>query len=294
VSFYDTAEIVRNVRCEAKGAVRRRIDEALDKHYALRDIPPDNVLEPDFFRQVRRVDPKLAATFRNYMNSAIAYDFEFLIEEDNNASASAGFFVPLFGEGEVGAGAGGSVGKSRAGERRFKTAETFGDLVKLKCPLDFEPPRKNLLYPMTGSIGIAKIMNTFIDLSEMGGGQDDFTDKITFATTVSGGANGTLVLLPITDQFRLVKADAAIDAKRIDRHNLIVSLKFPSEDLRGKSFDSVAIGAHSKVRALENLCIARAEQREDEADTLRLYPPEIYCRRTEKESAANTDRRLLE
>jgi hypothetical protein len=147
---------------------------------------------------------------------------------------------------------------------------------------------------MTGSIGMAKIMNTFIDLSEMGGGRDSFTDTITFVTHVSGSAGAGLVLEPVTDQFRVVGAKADVDAARSDTHKLTVSLAFPTEDLRPDSGERGGEERGSETRALENLCIARAEQREDENETLRLYPPEIYCRRSEKESASYTDRRLLE
>ncbi len=63
-----------------------------------------------------------------------------------------------------------------------------------------------MIYPMTGSIGMDRIMNTFIDLTEMGGGQNSFTDIITFVTKVSGNASAELVLLPVQDQFRVVGA----------------------------------------------------------------------------------------
>ncbi|OYW52371.1 MAG: hypothetical protein B7Y80_19645 [Hyphomicrobium sp. 32-62-53] len=288
VSEYSTTEIVKNVRCEAKATVRERIDEALDTKGELREIDPERILEPENFMRIKRVDAHLAQKFQNYMDSAIAYDFEFTINELNSKSGSVGFLVPFLSGGSLQAGIEGDLRKSRTGDRRFKTVEKFRELVKLDCS-DFVQPAGNLLYPMTGSIGMSKIMNTFIDLSELGGGKDSFTDTITFLTVASGKAGGALVLEPVSNQFRAVGAKADIDVSRSDTHKLTVSLAFPIEDLRPNSYER-----GSETRALENLCIARAEQRENEADTLRLYPPEIYCRRSEKESAAFSDRRLLE
>lgn len=291
VSVYDTADIVRNVRCEAKSAVRERIRHALHRHPELADIPPDYVTQPRYFSRIKRVDHVLAAKFEDYMGSAIAYDFEFKITEANNASASVGFLVPFFSTGKLAADAGAGLEKSRTGERRFKTVETFAELVKLDCD-DYEQPRKNILYPMTGSIGMAKIMNTFIDLTELGGGKDIFTDTITFVTKVSGEAGTVVELLPVTNQFRVVGAEGHVDASRNDEHKLIVSLTFPTGDFRVARLDARAGITNSQIRALENLCIARAEQREDENGTLRFYPPEVYCRR--RENVASDLDRLVE
>lgn len=288
ISHYDTAEIVWNVRCEAKETVKQRIDEVLDEEPELRGIDPEKVLKPQNFALISRVDPDLALKFQNYMDSAIAYDFEFTINEQNNKVASVGFLVPFLSGGTLGAGAGAELHKSRTGERRFKTAEKFRELVKLDCD-GFRKPDGNIVYPLTGSIGMARIMNTFINLAEMGGGKDSFTDTLTFETRFVGNTGAILGLDAVPNQFRVVAAKADLDAERRDVHKLTVSLAFPLDDLRLDADDR-----SSETRALENLCIARAEQREDAADTLRLYPPEIYCRRSEKESAANTDRRLLE
>lgn len=288
ITHYSTRDIVWHVRCEGKQAVRDRIGAVLRRDPRLADIVPDDILKPRELSRIRRANPELAAKFQNYMNSAIAYNFEFTINENNTGSASAGLFVPFFSGGSLGAGAGGGIEKTRTGERRFNMEEKFWELVKLDCK-HFNEPNPNLVYPMTGSIGMARIMDTFIDLTEMGGGKNSFTDTITFYTKLDGSANANLVLLPVTNQFRVIAAQGNLSTYRSDQHKLTVSLAFPLEDLRGESDDRAG-----EIRALENLCIARAEQREDENDTLRLYPPELYCRRSEQRSAQETDRRLLE
>lgn len=284
ISRYSTAEIVRNVRCEAKFAVRSRIDVALREHPALRDIPADLILNPANLRRIVAVAPVLAKKFVNYQKSAIAYDFEFSIEEANDKSANASFVMPFTSGGKWSLDAGASVAKRRSGNRRFKMVETFGELDRLDCRT-YLKPAGNLLHPMTGSIGMERIMRTFIDLTELGGGREKFTDTITFKTTVKGSVGGKLELSPLNDKFRIVGADAGAAGQRTDVHKLIVSLTFPVQDLRHGGIDlrggrnGRSIEADSKLRALEDLCIARAEQRETDAGSLRLYPPEYYCRR---------------
>lgn len=274
VSPYTTDQIVFNVRCEAKAAVRNRIQQALAVHPPIARIDPEEVLVPANFQRIKRTAPALAGKIENYMGSSIAYDFEFLIVEKNIAGASAGFLMPFTSGGSLALAGGGNASKTRDAARRFKMVEFFQDLVKLDCTR-FVQPSKNPVHPMTGSIGMGRIMDTFIDLTELGGGQGTFTDTITFVTRFDANASAGLVLLPVKDHLRLVKADAAIAAERTDTHKLIVSLAFPTQDLRVARVDR---RGDSKARAEEDLCIARAEEREDRAGTLRLYPPEYYCR----------------
>ena len=284
VSLYSTEEIVRNVRCEAKSAVRDRIALALQDYPQLHSIVPDHILLPQNFRRIAAVAPKLALTFYNYMGSTIAYDFEFHITERNNKAASAGFKLPFVSGGALDFGGGAKLEETRDAVRRFKTLEIFADLIKLPCETYVQPSR-NYVYPLTGSIGITRIMNTFINLSQLGGGRDTFTDTITFTTHFEGIGEGHLVLEPLKGSVRLVKADATLSAERADVHKLIVSLSFPPLDLRqirpGAPLNIgtiAALGRESTARAEENLCIARAEEREDRAGTLRQLPPEAYCR----------------
>jgi len=276
---------VQNVRCEAKAAVRDRIKLGL-VGVGLTDMVPDTVLEKkEDLARVRRISPILASTFEAYGASSISYDFEFKINEHDGTQASANFAMP-FTNGNVSAGISGGLDKIRAGDRHFATVETFRDLAKLHCD-KFAAPDKNIVYPMTGSVGIYKVMNTFISLTELGGGKGTFTDTLTFTTTVGGSVNPTLVLSAVPKSFNLVNANATLADTRTDVHQLIVSLVFPTADLRTARPDANAglvlratnlVAADTKARALEELCIAREESREVAAGTLRLYPPEVYCR----------------
>lgn len=293
VSSYRTEDIVRNVRCEAKETVKYRIEDALSFYPALRGIEGDQVLIKANFNKIIKVAPLIAAKIRSYMGSSIAYEFEFTINEANDKEGGVGLAVPFLSGGRFDFGGSGKFNRLREGKRTVKTEETFADLVKLPCPADFMKPAPNIVYPLTGSIGMDRIMNTFINLAELGGGKDTFTDVITFTTTVQGTVDAKLVLSPVTDQVRVVGANGMLFARRTDVHKLRVALAFPTEDTRigpggGGNIQALIerAGRSSTKRALEDICIARAEDREEQQGTLRLVPPEVYCRRDPRRPTA--------
>lgn len=290
VSPVPTQEIVKSARCETKLAVYQRIERELASR-SIKGIDPEAILMPANIVAIRKIDPLLALKFEAYGASAIAYTFEFLITEQDNAEASAGFKLPL-AKSTFDLGIGGKLQKSRHGHRRFESLETFADLSKLDCR-GFDLRDKNILYPVTGSIGLDKAMHTFIELAELGGGRGTFTDTLVFTTKVAGEISPKLVLSPVPGKFRLVGMEAKLDAERLDVHKVTVSFAFPSVDLRTPRDDSfgtsMKIAAISPAvlrslsddalrRASENLCVARALDREDTFGTLRLNPPEHYCR----------------
>lgn len=94
---------------------------------------------------------------------------------------------------------------------------------------------------------------------------------------------------------RLVNLEAKLAAERVDIHKVTVSFAFPAIDLRKPRDDSFGDARKLKTasvtpavlrdladdalrRAVENLCVARALDRENAFGSLRLYPPEQYCR----------------
>jgi hypothetical protein len=148
-----------------------------------------------------------------------------------------------------------------------------------------------MLYPLTGSIGIGKVITTFINITELGS-QDialtnataeekSFKDVIKFTTKITGSANPVLKLDPIPDRFRVIEANAIKSADRTDVHQVTVTLLFPNlADVR----DAMRAGTMSdlsgdtETRAFENNCVATEREREERFGTLRRTPPEVYCR----------------
>ena len=289
VSRYDTAEIVRNVRCEAKEAVRERIQEALYKR-GIYHVNPEKVLQDtNVFNEIRRRDPILAAKFKAYGVSLITYDFDFHITEHNKNSGSLNFGMPITPGGNFSLLLDGQFDKTRDGQRTFKTAETFEDLAKLRCD-DWTQPERNMAYPLTGSIGVSKIITTFINISEQGSldnsksakqEENVFKDVIKFTTKISGTINPTLKLDPVPDRFRLTNATINKSSDRDDIHQVTITLLFPNlERVRGavSTMAKRELVVESEIRALENNCVAIERAREERFGVLRRTPPEIYCR----------------
>ena len=275
--LFPDLEVVR----EAVGA-RARLDLAeMNKQW---EWCPMNVLEPRNLEQIRRVDPKLANTFVAYGASTIAYRFDFDVTESNHNDGSLTFALP-FNTGTFALDLGGKLNKDREGQRTFTMAETFQKLVYLNCD-DWVQANRNIVYPATGSIGMGKIINAFIDVSQLGGGHDKFTDDITFTTTVRGKLNPTLELAPVLNRFQLAKATGEFESKRVDTHKLKVSLAFPDLSMVGvaSAVSAAAIprlADETKNRALINICIAEGESRENQFNTLREISPKEYCRRND-------------
>lgn len=233
VSRYDTAEIVRNVRCEVKAAVRAKIIEGLHKEHIFDVANPDHVLaDPAVFAKVRRQSPRLAAKFKAYGVSTISYAFEFDITENNKNSGDLLFKLPFTSGGDFSLSLEGQLDKTRKAVRKFRTVEQFQDLAKLRCE-DWEQPAPNALYPLTGSIGIGTVVKTFINLSEMGSldparftteEEKYFTDVIKFTTELDGSLKPKLVLKEVADRFRLTTANLNRSSGRTDKHEVTACL----------------------------------------------------------------------
>jgi hypothetical protein len=281
LSYYRTEDIVRNVRCEAKEAVRGRIQLALLER-GLDHIDPEKVLsDARNFEIIKRTDPELAQRFLAYGASTIAYKFTFDILEINDNSGSVTFELP-FTTGDFTLGLSGGLNKQRKGKRTFRTVEKFKDLIFLNCS-NWEQPNGNMVYPLTGSIGVDRIINTFIDVAQLGGAKEQFTDTITFTTYLRGKINPTLVLAPVVDQFRVTKAALSLESSRNDMHTVLVSLAFPDfkkvgamSALQPDRIDAIA--QELKNKAVINLCIADGEAREEQFGMLRDWSPRQYCR----------------
>ena len=282
VSRYSTEDIVRNVRCEAKEAVRERIEQAL-LEVGLVGINPETVLaDKRNFEIVKRANRQLAAKFIAYGASTITYKFDFDITENNDNSGSVTFAVP-FTKGEFTLALGGKLNKERQGHRTFTTAESFEELVYLDCR-NWLQPHRNFVYPLTGSIGMREVINAFIDVAELRGADKVFTDDIKFTTFVRGKINPALELTPVKNRFQVAAANANLESKRKDLHNVTVSLSFPDlkkvEAVRSLNTAMIpVIAAFTKERALINMCIADGEAREEKFGTLREISPKEYCLR---------------
>lgn len=299
VSPYRTEQIVRYARCEVKFAILGHMIQhhMLTEPYTTADVK--SLI--DTTRKKAKNHPKELTDTDNQVlrltKVAMVYSFDFNITENNKASAGAGFRLPsLTNTLDVGGTAG--LDLTRVGSRVFGTQDSWDDLVvKDQLCANWPGPRPaNVLYPMTGSmgfdpltgsIGVGRVVETFIDIDLQGGAKDNFVDTLTFTTSVSADANATIKLDPVPSQFRLVSATADAGASRIDVHKLTISLAFPQADpppaggISGVARVDGDLNAPferpAPWRARYNLCVQDARTREAAFRQLRLTDPVVYC-----------------
>jgi hypothetical protein len=209
--------------------------------------------------------------------------------------------------GTLDAGASGKVNTIRRGTRTFKNQDTFGNMLtehwrkicndewnsadETKIQPIPQPPR--ILYPITGSIGLEKVIKTFLSVASWDDAVDTFVDEIAFTTTLDARAGATIALNPVPQQFRLISAAANLAGTRVDLHKVKVSLAFPKARPAQKKTvkqsgqeieqqlekEEVAGGyrLNPNWRAAYALCVADARSREEDFKILRLDPPEVTC-----------------
>jgi hypothetical protein len=298
VSPFRTEQIVRYGRCEVRSAI-------LFHMIRLRMIT-DQSTATEIRSQIEATKNKAKKSPKNLTDNeaqllrltkvAMVYSFDFNITENNKASAGAGFRLPgLTNTLDVGGTA--ALDLTRIGSRVFGTEDSWDELITNSSLCENWPgPRPaNILYPLTGSIGfdplygsigVGRVVETFIDIDLQGGAKDNFVDTLTFTTSVSGDANASVKLDPVPSQFRLVSATADVGASRLDVHKLTVSLAFPQPDVPKGGIAGVTrvdgdlnapFERPAAWRARYNLCVQDARTRERAFNQLRLTDPVVYC-----------------
>jgi hypothetical protein len=239
VTGYRTYDIVQKIRCEAREAVKSKLIAFL----TYPDSPPrtqeiGRELQ-DGRRSFKNFDTgMLDKTTRRYVdlyaNSAIAYDFTFDITEKNNLGGSLNLIYPFsVGTNTLGLGAGNNL--QRENNRNFKISDNFHDLlleVDDSYCLDVRAG-ENWIYPITGTIGLKEMIDTFIDLNQSGNliGKENtvptMADTLEFQTMFSGSATPKIELSPAPNRLRVANASLMADASRLDKHKVIVALSLP-------------------------------------------------------------------
>jgi hypothetical protein len=219
-------------------------------------------------------------------NIAVVYTFDFNITENNKADGGAAFKLPFTTPKIFDLSTAASLNLTRQGQRQFSAGDRWGSLIaNHNMCKDGWPQHRNIVYPLDGSIGVDRVIKTFLNIAEQGGAKDNFVDTLVFTTQVSAGANAAIKLDAVPHSFRLVSATAGLNGSRVDIHKLVLSLVFPRrgqpEAITGVERFAGDLNASfdrpPDWRARYNLCVADARQREDALKMLRLEAPEIYC-----------------
>ena len=299
----NTEDIVLHARCEMRSEI---IDWIIREGYVSPSATEADVIAfvkavEDKVRRLKKINQmrgpnrpidiskqlsKNENVVRKYMDVAVAYSFDFNITENNKAAADAFFKLPFTPPSVLDVDAAASLNLSRQGQRQFKAQDRWaGMIVRSDRCQDVSPRRRNLVYPLDGSIGVNRVIRSFIEITEQGGAKDSFVDTLIFTTQVGAGASAVVKLSAVPHSFRLVSAGASLSASRIDIHKVIFSLVFPRPDspeaITGvERYDGDLNAPFDRPplwRARYNLCVADAREREDTFKNLRETAPEVYC-----------------
>ena len=181
------------------------------------------------------LDQKGLELFSTIKTTSIVFDFTFNITETNDNSINVEFRYPFLNPaGLFTLGLNGGKKLVRKAERKFKITTTAEALAQEglddKYCDNMQAQHENLIYPITGKIGMEEVVTTFIEL-QLGistpQNAKELTDTLTFTTTLSATATPKISLDPITDQkFRLASAEGTFGETRVDIHKVAVAIGF--------------------------------------------------------------------
>jgi hypothetical protein len=269
-----TIDIAQKIRCEGRQALDnlsvrflrqsayQPILDAADRIEAGQLNVTDFMLGPKYRAVVAHLEPQLMDLFLAYTMTAATFDFDFLILEENNNQAAANFGMPLgygmFSLGNVNAGA----KFDRQNDRKFQLTNSFYDLHNIprdKCT-DIAAKIGNVIYPITGKIGLEEVFETFITLdskdSLVTNTTTRFSDTLTFTTVLTAGAAPKISLTPgPLNRLKLADATLTLSETRNDQHKVTITLakgaRFTSQDLAkldGKQVDKARTDAKKASR----------------------------------------------
>ncbi|MCB8823191.1 hypothetical protein [Microvirga rosea] len=236
---------MKKIRCEAREAVKDKLAYWLlsrsdPKAKELGDRLAHDQIDPNIIN-LWPLDKITRSYIGKYGQAAIAYNFSFDGQEVNNLGGGASLLHTFFrGTRTLGLSAG--VDRSRQNIQNFTVTDTFVGLlrdVKENYCKD-KNLDKDYMYPITGNVGFAKMIDDFVDLAEfanLGGpadkpqGAPTVVNNLQFETKIFGSATPGIHLSPIRDEVRLADGTFTATASRTDIHKLIVAFSRPVESL---------------------------------------------------------------
>lgn len=241
VTGVSTYDIVRNIRCEARDAVRDKIilflgqvegDPAATKYAQL--LKDNRELWLKF--NDHWFSPPVTAMLQRFEGSAIAYNFNLDMTEINNfdpkvdlASANP---IPF---STFTSAVTGGVDHTRENARTFTITDIWASLIRVDevyCQ-PFAHVR-NYMYPITGKIGVDEMVDTFVVLSlfanlapAASGKPPTMADDLKFTTMLSFGATPTITFTPFKTGLSVADASLGVTLSRRDLHEVTVGLSLP-------------------------------------------------------------------
>jgi hypothetical protein len=298
VSGVPTYVIVRQIRCETRKAI---IDTALgwltsEQNQIEGKVDPASRqigLEFRNGRPIQEFSPKLfkgrvGAIIAVFYDTGVAYTFDLDMSEINNFDTQINL-LKIFSNAKLTTGLKGGIDRTRENERLFTVSDSFSSLIRLPDDYCVDPVAgrnyvvsENYVYPITGRIGVKKMIQDFIELTlfgSLGGPKDNIkgpptlVDQLSFTTQVSGSVNPTIIFSPVVN---VSDASLTISAVRKDLHKVTIGLAIAGPGinlvgpLRNALFTTPLVSTYASTRGEQNAVIAV-----NQFLTLKLFQPTV-------------------
>lgn len=280
---YSTSLIIRKIRCELQDVLVDRVANILVRLGKTEEFRTAGEKFRNRLISVQQLDDLITsrkdeekAVFERisaFANTQVSYEFEFDITSENNNSSDFVLNAP-FTNGNVGLGINTGKDISRQNEREVTISEKFSELAALidegqnensndllGCEKISQNSEGNIDYPITGDIGIAEFVETYIQLNDFGTGNkfgsltgpETYQDTLTFTTTLNASLEPSLELDGVDKSFRLTEFSGAFGAERTDVHQVLMKLSPPKKDKEKPDIVELNINVDGETYKIKNV-----------------------------------------
>jgi hypothetical protein len=283
VSGVPTYVIVRQIRCETRQAVienaihwltseQNQIEHKVD--------PASRAIGLEFYngRPIQEFSPNLFKGIVHdiiaaFYDAGVAYTFDLDMSEINNLDPQIDLLDP-FHLGKFTMGIKGTFDRKRENERLFTVSDSFSGLIHFPDDYCMDPVAnrsyvvsENYIYPITGRIGVKRMVQDFIELTlfgSLGGpasntkGPPTLVDQLSFTTEISGTVTPTVTFTPVASGLQVMDASLTALADRKDLHKVTVGLAIAGAGvklvapLRQTLFTTQLVTAHAQTPGQRN------------------------------------------
>ena len=300
LSGVSTYVIVRQIRCETRQSI---INTALgwltsEQNQGKVD-PASRQIGLEFKnrrRPIQEFSPKLfkgrvGAIIAVFYDTGVAYTFDLDMSEINNFNTQFNL-LKIFQNAKLTNGLPGGIDRTRQNERLFTITDLFGGLIRLPDDYCSDPATsrnyvvaENYVYPITGRIGVEKMIQDFVLLTlfgSLGGPKDNIqgpptlVDQLSFTTQFSGSINPIIIFSPVGLGLSLSDASLNISAVRRDLHKVTIGLAIAGPGinligpLRTALFTTPLVSTYASTRGEQNAVTAV-----NQFLTLKLFQPTV-------------------
>jgi hypothetical protein len=256
VSGTPTYIIVRQIRCETRQAIIENVLGWLTSEQNQIEGKVDPVsrqtgIEFRNGRPMREFTPSLfkdsvGQIVATFYDTGVAYTFDLDMSEVNKLDPQINL-SDIFPHFKFTIGISGGFYRTRENERLFTVTDSFSNLINLPenhCNdqvyrRNYVVP-ENYIYPISGKIGVKRMIQDFIELTLFGGlggpkdnmkGPPTLVDQLSFTTEISGSIKPTITFSPTGNGLRVTDGSLTASTDRKDLHKVTIGLAIAGQGI---------------------------------------------------------------